>query len=124
MHRLSVKGVADHRALLLTQQGNVCAMCGEPFSPKNPPVLDHDHKTGLCRSVLHRGCNAALGHVENNRARYFMTDPVRLSKWARAIATYLTKDYSGNPYHPTFKTEDEKRERRNKQARARRAAAK
>lgn len=123
MLRLKSTQVKAHRDELLAAQAGRCALCGEPVSPKNPPVLDHDHKTGLCRAVLHRGCNAALGHVENNRARYFMTDPVRLSKWARAIATYLTKDYTGNPYHPTFKTEDEKRERRNKQARARRAAA-
>lgn len=123
MHRLTASKLGAFREELLAKQGNVCALCGDAFTTKNPPVLDHDHTTGLCRAVLHRGCNAALGHVENNRARYFMTDPVRLARWARGLATYLSRSYEGMPYHPTFKTEDEKRERRNKLARARRAAA-
>lgn len=120
MLRLKSTQVKQHRDDLLAAQGGRCALCGETVT--DDPVLDHDHTTGLVRSVLHRGCNAMLGHIENNRARNYLKG-ARLWRMLRGVEAYLTKDYTGNAYHPTHKTEDEKRERRNKQARARRAAA-
>lgn len=101
-----------------------CELCGLPFTPKNPAVVDHDHRTHVVRGVLHRGCNAMLGHLENNGPRYFLTDPVRIGKWARGLMTYLTRDYSHAPLYPTYRTEEQKRELRNKRARAARAARK
>ena len=41
-----------------------------------------------------------------------------------AIGAYLSRDYSANPFYPTHRTEDEKRELRNKRARAARAKKK
>lgn len=122
MLRLKSTQVKAHRDELLAAQAGRCALCGETISADETPVLDHDHSTGVVRTVLHRGCNAMLGHIENNRARNYLKG-ARLWRMLRAVEGYLTRDYTGNPYHPTFKTEDEKRERRNKQARARRAAA-
>ena len=40
------------------------------------------------------------------------------------LREYLSKDYSGNPFHYTHRTEDEKREARNAKARKARAAKK
>lgn len=42
---------------LKQSQGNLCAICHE----SGDLVVDHDHKTGVVRGLLHRNCNAALG---------------------------------------------------------------
>lgn len=119
--RLTAKTLAAWRVATVAAQGGVCALCGEPFSDKNPPVGDHDHRTGQMRGVLHRGCNTALGAVENNAARCFLTDPVKLARWSRALAYYIHKARDDAPYYPTHRTEEQKRERRNTKARAARA---
>ena len=48
-----------------SQQGT-CALCGEYFTEKFPPVVDHDHKTGKFRGLLHNKCNAILGLIDDN----------------------------------------------------------
>ena len=83
-------------------------------------VLDHDHATGHVRGVLHRGVNSLLGKIENNHKRYGVSLPM-LRAMAPAIAAYIEKDYSANVFYPTHRTEDEKRELRNKRARDARA---
>ena len=117
MSKLTQKQLKEMR-----DAAKVCDLCGTAFTPKNPPVVDHDHKTGVVRGVLHRGCNAALGHVENNGPRYFLADPVKLAKWARNLVHYLTRDYSHAPLYPTHRTEEQKRALRNKRVRAARTA--
>lgn len=57
-----------------TQDGK-CALCGKKFA--HTPHVDHDHDTGLVRSLLCRVCNVGLGQ--------FGDDPVRL----RAAADYV-----------------------------------
>lgn len=96
-------------------------MCGEPCAP-DEVVVDHCHTTGEIRGVLHRGCNAMLGHLENNMPRNKLTGVVRLSKWLAGVIPYLhgTLPRPGLLY-PTHKTEDEKRLLRNKRARTKRA---
>ena len=83
-------------------------------------VLDHDHATGHVRGVLHRGVNSLLGKIENNHKRYGVSLPM-LRAMAPAIADYIERDYSANVFYPTHRTEDEKRELRNKRARDARA---
>ena len=51
---------------LLTKQKNLCGLCGHPFTKKNPPVRDHCHKSGRWRSLLHNGCNIAIGHLHDS----------------------------------------------------------
>lgn len=46
------------------KQNNACALCLQPFGNQLPRV-DHDHKTGKVRGLLHHGCNLGLAHIEN-----------------------------------------------------------
>lgn len=83
--------------------------------------MDHDHATGVCRGVLHRGCNALLGKVENNYKRYAVPN---VNAFLHGASTYLTRHafLPDDPVvYPTHKTADEKRAARNAKARAARA---
>lgn len=123
MRRLKASEVTAHRAALIESQGGVCALCGDPFTANNPAVLDHDHTTGLVRGALHRGCNAMLGHLENNAPRYFLTNIVRLSRFLARVIPYQHKAH-GDVFYPSHRTADEKRILRNKRATAARKARK
>lgn len=115
--RFNLKQLAEYRRSVPH-----CELCGEVFTEKNPAVVDHDHTTGEIRGVLHRGCNAMLGVIENGRARYQLRDLPRLLRLLRAIPEYISRRRVDAPLYPTHRTEDEKRELRNKRARAARAA--
>lgn len=119
-YKLKVSEVSVIRERLAEEQGGRCAICQLPLSK---PVLDHDHVTGAVRATLHNGCNALLGKVENNYKRYGV---VNLAAFLAGTAAYLQKHQTNRTgyLHPTFKTEDQKRERRNTKARAARAARK
>jgi Recombination endonuclease VII len=119
MTRLKLKEVAECRSTLLTKQNSRCALCQLPCSPAQA-VLDHDHTTGAIRASLHRSCNALLGKVENNYKRYGVAN---LAAFCNGLAAYLqahTTNRTGLT-HPTHRTDDEKRIKRNATARARRA---
>ena len=85
MNQIRTKDIAQVRADLLTQQGGLCALCGEVIEP-GKAVLDHDHRSGQIRGVLHRGCNALEGQIVNALPRNLIT-PARLaeifSRWAQ-----------------------------------------
>lgn len=61
----------DYNKLLQSQRG-VCASCKKPeklLSIKGEPValcVDHCHTTGAVRALLCSGCNAALGHAQED----------------------------------------------------------
>lgn len=120
--RLTKSSVADHRLSILVRQGSRCAICSDPCTPTDA-VLDHCHKTGAVRGVLHRSCNALLGPVENNAGRFGVRN---LIAWAAGLAAYLNKHKTNitGLVHPTHKTEDEKRLARNAKARKKRAVGK
>jgi len=87
-------------------------------------VLDHDHATGDVRAVLHRWCNGVLGKIENWSGRIGRgIDPLIFLANTLAYLEHHKAHPSGVKY-PTFKTEDEKRERRNARARAARRKVK
>lgn len=117
--RLKTTEVAKCRTDLLAQQGARCALCKLPCPPEQA-VLDHDHSTGAIRATLHRSCNALLGKVENNYKRYGVPN---LAAFCNGLAAYLQQHITNRTglLHPTHWTEDEKRIKRNKAARARRA---
>jgi len=107
----------------MEQEGR-CALCFEPIAA-GEAVADHDHATGQMRGVLHRGCNAMLGHIENNRPRHKLTSIPRLTRFLAGVVGYLYRKRSDDtPLYPTHKTPDQKRELRNKRARRARAAIK
>lgn len=119
MQKLKSSEVSSYRATKLAEQGGRCALCGDLIEA-GQAVLDHDHRTGYVRGVLHKGCNSMLGHIENNRPRYSMLG-ARLMRWCVNVFKYIHTDYSDQPLHPTHKSEDEKRLLRNKRARKARA---
>lgn len=88
-------------------------------------MLDHCHTTGAVRGTLHRSCNALLGKVENNHAR-FGVSTTNLPAFLHGAASYLQKHKTNitGMIHPTHKTEDEKRLLRNKRAKIARAKKK
>jgi hypothetical protein len=53
---------------MLASQGNVCALCAEPFGigKWHGPHVDHDHGTGKVRGILHGRCNTGLGHFKDS----------------------------------------------------------
>lgn len=46
---------------MLQNQKRCCALCLTPFTKKYKPVIDHCHKTGKVRGLLHTKCNWLLG---------------------------------------------------------------
>lgn len=122
VRRLKTTEVSTTRANQLVQQSGRCALCGLPLPPAQA-VLDHNHDTGAVRGTLHRGCNSLLGKLENNAARYGVRD---IGTFTNGVAAYLRTHMVNvtGLLHPTHKTDDEKRERRNAKARAARAKRK
>lgn len=119
-YRLKASEVATVRERLAAAQGGRCALCQLPLTK---PVLDHNHSTGAVRGTLHNGCNALLGKIENNYKRYGV---VNLAAFLAGTASYLQRHTTNQTgyLHPTHKDDDERRELRNKRARAARAAKK
>lgn len=122
-YRLKASEVAKQRANMLIAQGGKCKLCKLPVNPTEA-ALDHCHKTGHCRGVLHRGCNAMLGHIENNMPRHKLTSMAKLAAFLQTIPAYINADYSDQPLHHTYRTDEEKRLRRNAKVRKARAKAK
>lgn len=114
--RAKPKDIKPLREQFLQEQGGVCALCGEVVAPEEA-VLDHCHKTGYLRSVLHRGCNAYIGHMENNLARNKIT-PKRLQAILANFVFYINSHKL--VLHPTHRTPEERAERAKKRAKARR----
>lgn len=52
-------------ANMLEKQNGLCAICELEMSEKEV-CIDHCHKTGKIRGLLHRSCNAALGLFKEN----------------------------------------------------------
>ncbi len=118
--RLKTTELAGFRERVGAVQGGRCALCSLPLSK---PCADHDHSTGAMRGVLHNGCNALLGKLENNYKRYGV---VNLAAFSNGVAAYLQRHQTNvtGLLHPTYKTDDEKRVRRNTLAKKARATKK
>lgn len=58
----------DDATLLLSENGNHCAVCGIQFSEKSKRSLDHCHETGKVRGFLCRRCNSVLGLVSDDKS--------------------------------------------------------
>ena len=104
MRKLKQKEIADYRINQLSLQRGCCALCKQLII--DDAVLDHDHKSGKLRQVLHRGCNAMLGKIENNMPRDRISLD-RLDEFAKNLVKYLKANYP-DVIHPTHKTAEEK----------------
>ncbi len=99
-------------------------MCGFDLSNSSNKNIhvDHDHSTGLIRSVLCARCNQLQGKVEKMYNRF--TPKVRKSTKDEHdfyLGLYKYLDIVPTNYtHPSHKTTDEKRIARNKKARLKR----
>jgi hypothetical protein len=80
-------------------------------------VLDHDHKTGQIRGVLHRGCNAFEGTLVNALARNLIS-PQRLNNIMNNLVAYQKR--LKPMLHPTHKTPEEKKAKAKQRAKTRR----
>ena len=97
MNKLKTTEIKSYREQQLSLQNSCCDLCGEIVL--GDAVLDHDHKTGLVRKVLHRGCNSLLGKIENNMARSQM-NIFRLRTWATNLVDYIQTTHT-DIVHPT-----------------------
>lgn len=108
---------------LLKRQGFQCAICEIAIDMKTACV-DHDHRTGIIRDALCRNCNGLEGKAYNIANRGKRTN---LPKWwmGKLILYWIRheQDKTGWTY-PAHKTDDEKKERIRKLAKAKRVAAK
>ena len=48
------------------RQNWVCPVCMGPLNKGSRATIDHNHKTGRVRGVLHQKCNTFVGYLENN----------------------------------------------------------
>lgn len=103
--KLKYNEIKQTRERILLQQEGCCALCQHPIV--DDAVLDHDHKTGKIRRVLHRGCNALLGKIENNMPRNRITIE-KLRTFSKNLMQYIEEEYE-DIVHPTYKTPEERK---------------
>lgn len=103
--KLKYAQVKEYRLTQLGRQGNCCALCGETIV--DDAVLDHDHKTGLLRQVLHRGCNSLLGKIENSLPRS-KVNLDQLEVIAQRLIEYIKTKHT-DLIHPTYRTPEERK---------------
>jgi Recombination endonuclease VII len=68
LHR-SYKITPEKHAEILAEQNGVCALCGKLPTDDDLQkflVVDHDHKTGKIRGLIHGRCNAVLGYAKED----------------------------------------------------------
>ena len=121
LRRDEVRAITEQ---LRKAQGNVCALCGKPFTKKDYPCLDHDHETGFIRGVLHNTCNGIEGKLKIVARRGHTG--VSAYDYLIGLGKYLAKHSTPQTklIHPTHMTEAAKRELRNRKAREARKRAK
>jgi hypothetical protein len=63
------KITAEKRTEMLVAQNGRCACCKLAFLSTRETHIDHDHRTGKIRGLIHRGCNSMLGFAGDSVAR-------------------------------------------------------
>lgn len=108
--KLKQKDVKKVRKEMLEAQDGICPICMTAI--ETDPVLDHCHKTGHVRAVLHRQCNALLGKIENYVQGYgkqHFSDTNVLRYFLNRTVDYMQDDYTSNPLHYKHQTETDKK---------------
>jgi hypothetical protein len=110
IRRIKATEIPALRLKLIEEQDGKCLLCGKKFFARMPldPVLDHCHKTGAIRGVLHRGCNSLLGKFENYAPRAWLRHD-DMPVVAAGMADYLMSE-SPRPMkqHPLHRSAEEK----------------
>lgn len=117
--RIKNSEIPAMREKIIAEQDGKCWLCDVDLRTVMP-CLDHDHETGKIRGVLCGNCNGIEGKIHNlvRRAKRQMSKVDFLN---RVIAYWVQHTLEPrSEIHPTHKTPDEKRLRRNKKARERR----
>jgi hypothetical protein len=102
--KLSQAQISRYRDELLLAQGGRCPLCGELIN--GDAVLDHDHKSGHVRGVLHRSCNGLEGKIANWIKSFGRN--LDMSSLLSSLVRYQAGEYSSNPLHPFHRTEIDK----------------
>lgn len=102
--KLSQAQISRYRDELLEAQGGRCVLCGELIN--GDAVLDHDHKSGHVRGVLHRSCNGLEGKIANWIKSFGRN--LDMSSLLSSLLEYQSRDHSSKPLHPLHKTEIDK----------------
>jgi hypothetical protein len=77
-----------------------CPILGIPLAPSDA-VLDHDHKTGHVRGVIHRQANALMGKIENfHRSFLSRLECGDLRTILCSMVDWIDADHSTKPLHP------------------------
>lgn len=117
--RIKTKDIPALRDKIAEEQGGMCGLCKVDLKTV-VPCLDHDHTSGFIRGVLCQNCNGIEGKIFNlcRRAKRDGTPfkfLMNIMNYWEAYASVPRKEM-----HPTHKTQEEKKARRNKLARLRR----
>lgn len=51
---------------LLKETKNICCICGNFFSEKNKPCVDHNHETKKVRGIICSKCNTLIGFANED----------------------------------------------------------
>jgi len=102
--KLTSAQIPKFRDELLRAQGGCCLLCGELIS--GDAVLDHCHRTGHIRGVLHRSCNGLEGKIANWIKSFGKN--LNMSSLLGSLLAYQYGDFSSNPLHPLHRTEIDK----------------
>ena len=120
MVKIKQKDIRLLREQYYAEQNGLCALCFEHMDPFES-VLDHDHKTGQLRGVLHRGCNAYIGSMENNLAR----NRISTNRLSLILINFMSYISTHKPIrHPTHLTPEERIERTRLRAKKRKKTIK
>ncbi len=104
---LKATEIRGYREQQLRNQGYICPLCKRMIA-LDEAALDHCHKTGMIRRVLHRWCNSVLGRVENWAGR----SGIDKIEFLKAVVHYLEAPQT-TVVHPTH---GKRRRRRRKNA--------
>ena len=121
IRQLKVSEVAGVLKQIVQRQNRRCAVCGDPFTPRDNAVLDHCHKTGFIRGALHRSCNGAEGKVKTKA--HLGHKGIAADDYIIGLGEYLKvhKKPQFQLLHPSHMSEEQTRLARNKKAREARA---
>lgn len=106
---------------LMNKQSGSCMFCGGDLTSVTSSniVVDHNHDTGIIRGVAHRGCNGVEGKVLTLLKRWGKcSTKLQVIRMLRRLADFYEREPKTEWIYPTHKTALEKKEARNKKARA------